>query len=799
MRKGFIAVASVIFFACILCWMYLTMMSQQWSQDEGPLAEFSTKRALEKIKAISAKPHFVGTTNHQIVGDYLIKELEALGLETSVQSGTTLSDWGNLVESRNIVARIKGTNSSKALLLLSHYDSAPHSSSHGAADNAAGVATILEGVRAFLHNKTAHKNDIIILFSDAEELGLNGAALFVTKNNWAKDVGVALNFEARGTAGPSYMLMEVNNGNSAMVKGFADADVDYPVSNSLMYSIYKMLPNDTDLTVFREYGKIQGYNFAFIDDHFNYHTAQDDIAHLSRKSVAHQGSYLMPLLNYYSSADLATLNSDNDHVYFNTPVGFFHYPFAWNYALLIIAVVLFLFLLFVGIGKRLLNGRETGRGFLRLFGAIGVAGAVAFFGWQILRAAYPQYRDILHGFTYNGHSYIAAFVFLAVAVAFLFYTNPKTDTAILNYSVAPITLWLIINLAIAIFLPGAGFLIIPVLFVLLMFGFFIITQRTSKSLNLILAIPALFIVVPFIVMFPIGLGLKVLTGSAILTVLLFALLLPVLGSFSKKLIWSIVFFIVSIGFFVDAHLNSDYASGKAKPNSLLYVYKAEQDKAYWVTYDKNLDNWTKTFLTETPSNAKVLEEYKLYSKYNSEFTYTAEALPREIAEPQIEFLSDAIIGNQRYLTIRITPNRAVNRYDIFANEKLEIHNLKANGATTLGQKGSLFPRNGRKILSYYVVSNKPLELQFSILAKQQLDMELLEASFDLLSNPVFNMKQRPRDMMPTPFVLNDAVVIIKDIKPANDSFVPVPIRKNFSLPSATSTDTIPDPDAAITE
>jgi hypothetical protein len=64
-----------------------------------------------------------------------------------------------------------------------------------------------------------------------------------------------------------------------------------------------MLPNDTDLTVFREQGNIQGYNFAFIDGHYNYHTAQDDINHLSKNTLAHQGKYLMPLLDYFSNAD----------------------------------------------------------------------------------------------------------------------------------------------------------------------------------------------------------------------------------------------------------------------------------------------------------------------------------------------------------------------------------------------------------------------------------------------------------------------------------------------------------------
>jgi hypothetical protein len=45
-----------------------------------------------------------------------------------------------------------------------------------------------------------------------------------------------------------------------------------------------MLPNDTDLTVFRDKKNIQGYNFA--DDHYNYHTAQDDINHLDKNTLA---------------------------------------------------------------------------------------------------------------------------------------------------------------------------------------------------------------------------------------------------------------------------------------------------------------------------------------------------------------------------------------------------------------------------------------------------------------------------------------------------------------------------------
>jgi hypothetical protein len=323
----------------------------------------------------------------------------------------------------------------------------------------------------------------------------------------------------------------------------------------------------------------------------------------------------------------------------------------------------------------------------------------------------------------------------------------------------------VINAIVVFVLPGAGFLIIPVYFGLFIFGIFIATQKSNKTLNLFLSIPALIIIAPFIQMFPIGLGLKVLFGSAILTVLTFGLLLPVFGAFAKKGIWSILLLLLSIGFFTKAHFDSGYEPGKAKSNSLIYLYNADTDQANWATYDTNLDSWTKSYLGENPEKATNLNEIPLFSKYNSGFTYAANAPKKEILKPTIAFLEDRIVGNKRYVKIKISPNRNVNRYDIFASEKMIIHNFKANGATTLGQKNSLYQRKGKKLLSYYVVGNAPLEMQFSFNAATPLDMELLESSFDLLSNPIFEITKRENWMMPTPFVLNDAVVIRQRIKP----------------------------------
>ncbi len=759
MRKNYTSLNTMLVLLALLFGIFYVMMPQNYDTTEAPLSEFSTKRALTIVKEISAKPHFVGSQNHQVVTDYLVKELKGLSLETSIQEGFTMTEKGTLVYSKNILARIKGSANTKALLLLSHYDSAPHSFSYGASDDASGVATILETVRAFLHSKAKHKNDIIILFSDAEELGLNGAALFVTQHRWAKEVGLALNLEARGSSGPSYMLMETNQGNAKMVDAFADGKVKYPVSNSLMYSIYKMLPNDTDLTVFRENGKIQGFNFAFIDSHFNYHTMQDTYNHLDPNTLAHQGTYLFPLLKHFSNADLTNLNSTEEKVYFSIPFAFLKYPFSWILPMLIIAFTLVFVFSFIGLGKQLLRMDEIISGFVPLLGSLFVSGVVTYVIWKLLLGFYPQYNDILQGFTYNGHDYIYGFVSLTMAICFLFYQKESKRNSEMSQMIAPLIIWLLINIAIFIKLQGAGFLIIPVLSSSLMLVYYVFTQKSNRLLNIVLALPTLVIIAPFIQMFPIGLGLKILFGSSILTVLAFTLLLPIFGSFTQKRLWASVFFLVSIGFFVKAHQSSGYEYGKAKPNSLVYLLNGDANKAYWATYDTNLDEWTKGYLGEHPKDGKPLNSNKLYSKYGSEFTFMAEAPLKKIAKPTIEFLKDSTAGNQRYLKIVISPNRKVNRYDIFANEKLTITNLKANGVKAIDLKSNIISQKSNKLVSYYVVGNIPLTLEFSIPTNQKLDMNLVESSFDLMNNSLFSMDKRRNWMIPTPFVLTDAVVI----------------------------------------
>lgn len=740
-------------------WSFKSAMPSYESDINLTETSFSTDRALQHVKNISQKPHAVGFPAHKEVRQYIISELEKMGLETSIQEGYTGGDWANLTKAINIMARIKGSEKGNALLLLSHYDSSPHSS-FGASDAGSGVATILEGVRAFLATNATPKNDIIILITDAEELGLNGADLFVNKHPWAKEIGLTLNFEARGSGGPSYMLIETNGGNSKLIEEFTAANPKYPVANSLVYSIYKMLPNDTDLTVFREDGDIEGFNFAFIDDHYDYHTAQDTYERLDKKTLAHQGSYLMPLLNHFSATDLTNLKSDSDYIYFNVPFfGLVSYPFGWIWPMFALGVLLFIILLAHGFKKSVLDIKEILKGFLPLLVSLIINGLIGFYSWSFLKWCYPQYQDILHGFTYNGHAYIAAFVLLSITICFgVYHKFKKVSTP--NILVAPIFIWLLLCGGVALKLQGASFFIVPTIALLASFLVIINQKKPSPYLLVFLALPALWIYTPFIKMFPVGLGLKMMVATTLLTTLTFFLLLPIFGFYKKKNRLAVLSFLLFAGFMISAHFNSGFSEENAKPTSLLYVLDTDTNSAKWATYEKYLSSWTAQYLGDDKAAPENLSDNTISSKYNTGFTYVSDAPMKQIMPPTVEKTWDTIIGNNRLLEICITPNRNVNRLEVFTNDSIK--NASVNNVPLSDE--FLTNRWRGKLVTHYITDNSPTELSLTIPKDAVLELTLYEASNDLLNNPLFTVPERPKDNIPMPFVLNDAVLVTKTVK-----------------------------------
>jgi len=244
---------------------------------DAPAAGFSAARAMADVRAIARAPHPSGSAESGQVRAYLTGRLQSLGMAVTA-SATPLSAEGQArldkwrgspapASAVNLVATWAGRDRARpAVLLMAHHDSVW--GSPGAADDAAGVAAILEVVRAIRAGGQPERT-LMVLFTDAEELGLDGATHFFEADPARTKVGVIVNLEARGGGGRASMF-ETGDGNGALIDLFAGA-VHRPMGTSLSVLVYNNLPNYTDYTVAKKQG-VPGFNFAFIGRPGLYHS-----------------------------------------------------------------------------------------------------------------------------------------------------------------------------------------------------------------------------------------------------------------------------------------------------------------------------------------------------------------------------------------------------------------------------------------------------------------------------------------------------------------------------------------------
>ncbi|HEX5084304.1 MAG TPA: cyclic peptide export ABC transporter, partial [Blastocatellia bacterium] len=295
------AVAAALFVAVVgLGALYGLKPPPAAPEDSAP-ANFSAARARKHLAAIASRAHPIGSPAQAEVRAYLLSELTRLGLTPEARPATAVDDIRGEFRAgtaQNIVAQLPGTENRRKIALVCHYDSVPYGP--GAGDDGAGVAAFLETIRA-LKSGPPLKNGLIILFTDGEEEILLGARAFRAEDALLKEITLVLNFEARGNNGPS-MMFETSANNGWLIEQFAAA-APYKMANSLSYEIYRLLPNATDMTIFKEAG-LSGLNFAFIGGLSSYHTQLDTPENLDDGSLQHHGSYALALARHFGDANL---------------------------------------------------------------------------------------------------------------------------------------------------------------------------------------------------------------------------------------------------------------------------------------------------------------------------------------------------------------------------------------------------------------------------------------------------------------------------------------------------------------
>ncbi len=406
--------------------------------------EFSAGRVRNLLEKIirPGVPHPVGSLDHTRVRDAIIAEFRVLGLEPEVQAPPPPS-WV-----QNIVVHLRGTEGMGAVALVAHYDSVP--AGPGVADDASGVCSILEIAR-ILTEGPPPRNDMIFLITDAEEVGLYGAEAFAAEHPLMDKIDVVLNWEARGNRGPSFMF-ETGPDNLGLIR-LMTQHCRRTISTSLFPSIYKVLPNDTDLTVFKKRG-VRGMNFAFIGGVQHYHRPSDNLENLDLGSVQHQGEHFLAMAQALSDAQLSDLPK-GDAVFFDV-FGWFtlSWPQRWNLAFAVVVALLALVL----VAASLREAEKPLRDFLlALFGCPLALIAAALLGagacWLVIKGA----GEPVPWWAWPQPIWLTTWC-IGVGTPALVWTLIRNRTSGQVSSSVIVMVWALLGLLTAWLLPGASYL-----------------------------------------------------------------------------------------------------------------------------------------------------------------------------------------------------------------------------------------------------------------------------------------------------------------------------------------------------
>jgi hypothetical protein len=293
---------------------------------DAPPVQFSGERAMSLLKHFLAEdlPHPVGSAQNRIVKRRIQAWLDQQGIAHEEQGAWGCrGKWHECAYAENIIATLPGSVPGPYVALMAHYDSVRTSS--GAGDDMAGVVAVLETARA-IRAAGGYRHPLMLIITDAEESGLQGAEAFFSRHPLADQVAVILNVEGSGTRGQSQVL-RTSMPNAWYMELFGDS-ASHPFGSSLANEVFRHMPNDTDFSVAMA-ARVPGIDFAFAGERNHYHTLNDNPGNLDPRTIEHHGANLFPLALRLANADL-TSPGIGRVVYQNAYGGWFSWPLSWS-------------------------------------------------------------------------------------------------------------------------------------------------------------------------------------------------------------------------------------------------------------------------------------------------------------------------------------------------------------------------------------------------------------------------------------------------------------------------------------
>jgi hypothetical protein len=349
-----------------------------------PASRFSSERAMRDLTVIASEPHGAGSEAQARVREYIIAQVETLGLHAEIQASGAIS---------NILVRVPGTDSTGTVLVTGHYDS--HPPAPGAGDDGLSTAAMLESIRV-LHANPPLDNDVLFLFTDGEELGWLGAIDFINKYPGAKqEISVVLCFDGRSGNAP-LTLRQTSPGDAWLVRQMTGLPLSLWAGSWTNRA--ERIDHDTDFEMFQAAGFV-GVEIENEASGTRYHTSRDTVDAISPNLMQAYGKSMIALANHFGTVQLRTQTSGPDLDYFTLPlVGLVDYPRWVTPVLSGMGILALLAFMVVAWRQGRFSPRRFGWGMLGLLlGTIGII-ICAQLAWSGIKKAYLEELAAVSGF-----------------------------------------------------------------------------------------------------------------------------------------------------------------------------------------------------------------------------------------------------------------------------------------------------------------------------------------------------------------------------------------------------------------
>jgi len=617
------------------------------------------------------------------------------------------------------------------------------------------------------------------------------------------------------------MLFETSDYNAGLISEFVQA-APYPKADSLAYAIYKMMPNDTDLTITKNAG-ISGLNFAFADQFFDYHTMSDSPENIDINSVQHAGSYALALTQHFGKISLP-LSSTQDAVYFNLIAQLMvSYSFVWAYifaaftaALLIwgvrqhlkqqinssISTLFWLVCAYISLFAwvyvliqtlfSLIGGdaRIDSSSFFLLF----YAQDKLFIAFSLLSSSF--FSVGLYQLNSGGHrKRVLLFQLLTIFLAlisgknqFHFFLIPivsglliilkfRKGVALASLQWAGLIVWGLLLVLCIFYMPEAAHMFTwPLAFALI----FLIPLSKQSSLfigSILGATLAIYWFTPLIYEVYGAIGLILPGIATLLFCLVCCLIIPPLIRHIHASKGISIIISVSISFFLILEFISTekFDSRKKQPDSFFYLqdHSLEDIQSYWVSNDRQPADWSLPLFEHEENAAQYVNDISHFLPLAKRGWIQANTDSISINAPDIQIVSSEITNSststrtQRSVTLKLTSTDAKDYISLFFGGKNRILSAKLNGKPIELHAEFNSEQNDNNSWwqwRYYGLPVKGIEISLEIEGEEDFEVKVFAVSWGFPQALLSKMPPRPDNTMPRFYSLSDAMVLFQQVK-----------------------------------